>query len=106
MATFPVSTAQDSIGKLADDARCATGLRWLEKNSTWITDQHVRLTEIPAPEFDEGARGEALKELLAASGFTVRIDKLGNVIGERPGSESKSVILVAAHLDTVFPAGQ
>ena len=35
----------------------------------------------------------------------MRTDKLGNVIGERPGLESKSVILVAAHLDTVFPAG-
>jgi acetylornithine deacetylase/succinyl-diaminopimelate desuccinylase-like protein len=105
MATVSAGTAQDSISKIADDARCATGLKWLEKNSSWITDQHVRLTEIPAPEFAEAARGEALKELLAASGFTVRIDKLGNVIGERPGLESKSVILVAAHLDTVFPAG-
>jgi tripeptide aminopeptidase len=105
MATVSSSTAQDSISKIADDTRCATGLKWLEKNSSWITDQHVRLTEIPAPEFAEAARGEALKELLAASGFTVRIDKLGNVIGERPGLESKGIILVAAHLDTVFPAG-
>lgn len=105
MAIFPASTAQDSIGKLAEDARCASGLRWLEKNSAWITDQQVRLTEIPAPEFDEGARGKALGELLAASGLAVRTDKLGNVIGERPGLESKSVILVVAHLDTVFPAG-
>jgi tripeptide aminopeptidase len=105
MAIFSASAAQDSVGKLAEDARCAAGLKWLEKNSAWITEQHVRLTEIPAPEFDESARGEALKELLAASGFTVRTDKIGDVIGERSGSESKSVILVAAHLDTVFPAG-
>ena len=105
MAIFPVRTAEDSISKIAGDARCASGLKWIERNSSWITDQHVHLTEIPAPEFDEGARGAALKDLLAASGFTVRTDKLGNVIGERPGSESKSVILVAAHLDTVFPAG-
>ena len=58
MAIFSASAAQDSVGKLADDPRCAAGLKWLEKNSAWITDQHVRLTEIPAPEFDEGARGE------------------------------------------------
>ena len=33
MAIFPASTAEDSIGKLAEDARCASGLKWLEKNS-------------------------------------------------------------------------
>ena len=70
-----------------------------------MTDQQIRLTEIPAPEFDETRRGKALEELFAASGFQVRIDKTGNVIGERPGSDTKSVILLAAHLDTVFPAG-
>jgi tripeptide aminopeptidase len=105
MTIVSAGAAQDSVAKLADDAHCAAGLKWLEKNSGWITDQHVRLTEIPAPEFAEGPRGEALKELFAASGLTVRTDKIGNVIGERPGLESKSVILVAAHLDTVFPAG-
>jgi len=70
-----------------------------------MTDQQIRLTEIPAPEFDEARRGQLLQELFAASGFQVRIDKTGNVIAERPGSDTKSVILLAAHLDTVFPAG-
>ncbi len=105
MATLSARATEDSLAKLADDPRCARGLAWIEKNSAWVTDQQIRLTEIPAPEFGEARRGEALKELFAASGFQVRIDKTGNVIAERAGSDAKGVVLVAAHLDTVFPAG-
>ncbi len=32
-------------------------------------------------------------------------DKLGNVIGELKGANEKEVVLVTAHLDTVFPEG-
>jgi tripeptide aminopeptidase len=105
MATLSARATDDSLAKLAGDPACARGLQWIEKSAAWTTDQQVRLTEIPAPEFDETRRGEALKELFAASGFQVRTDKTGNVIAERPGSDTKSVILLAAHLDTVFPAG-
>jgi tripeptide aminopeptidase len=105
MATLSARATDDSLGKLAGDPACARGLQWIDKSAAWTTEQQVRLTEIPAPEFDEMRRGEALQELFAASGFQVRTDKTGNVIGERPGSDTKSVILLAAHLDTVFPAG-
>ena len=33
------------------------------------------------------------------------IDKTGNVIVELRGANEKEVVLVAAHLDTVFPSG-
>ena len=105
MATLPARPAEDSIAKLAGDVRCAAGLKWIDKNAAWVTDQQIRLTEIPAPEFDETARGQALRAMFEALGLKVRVDATGNVIAERPGSDSKSVVLVAAHLDTVFPAG-
>jgi tripeptide aminopeptidase len=105
MATLSARATDDAIAKLAGDPACARGLQWIDNSAAWTTEQQIRLTEIPAPEFDEARRGEALKELLAASGFHVRTDKAGNVIAERAGSDAKSVILLAAHLDTVFPAG-
>ncbi len=105
MATLSARATDDSLAKLAGAPACARGLAWIDKSAAWTTVQQVRLTEIPAPEFDEARRGEALKELFAASGFQVSTDKTGNVIAERPGSDAKSVILLAAHLDTVFPAG-
>ena len=104
MVTLSSRATDDSIEKLAEMPDCARGLDWITKNVPWLTDQQVRLTEIPAPEFNEARRGEFLKTLFEATGLQVRIDKTGNVIAERPGSDAKSVILLVAHLDTVFPA--
>jgi tripeptide aminopeptidase len=104
MVTFSSRTADDSIEKLAVAPECARGLDWIAKNSDWVTEQQIRLTEIPAPEFNEARRGEFLKTLFEANGLQVRIDKTGNVIAERPGADAKSIILLVAHLDTVFPA--
>jgi tripeptide aminopeptidase len=104
MATLSARATDDSVGKIAEDPRCVRGLESIGQNSGWVTEQQIHLTEIPAPEFNESRRGEALKEIFAASGLKVRIDKTGNVIGERAGSDASSVILLVAHLDTVFPA--
>jgi tripeptide aminopeptidase len=105
MATIATRSTEDSIEKLAQDPRCARGLAWIDKNSSWVTDQQIRLTEVPAPEFAETARGELLKTIFESCGLKVHTDKIGNVIGELAGTDSNSVVLFAAHLDTVFPAG-
>jgi tripeptide aminopeptidase len=105
MATLSARAADESIEKLAQDPTCARAIEWIDKNAAWVTDQQIRLTEIPAPEFKEARRGDALRKLFEANGLRVRVDKIGNVIGERPGSSSKDVVLLVAHLDTVFPAG-
>ena len=104
MVTLSSRATDDSIEQLAKMPDCARGLDWITKNVPWVTEQQVRLTEIPAPEFNEVRRGEFLKTLFEATGLQVRIDKTGNVIAERPGTDTKSVILLVAHLDTVFPA--
>jgi len=79
-------------------------LDWLDKNLNWITDQQVRLTEIPAPSFQEEKRAEAVKALLTGEGLSPHVDKMGNVIGELRGAREDEVVLLTAHLDTVFPA--
>ena len=104
MPTVSARATDDSIARLAHDHRCAEALAWIESNGEWITNQQIRLTEIPAPEFGEAARGAYLGQLFEDAGFNVRTDEAGNVIGERPGADNQSVILLAAHLDTVFPA--
>jgi acetylornithine deacetylase/succinyl-diaminopimelate desuccinylase-like protein len=105
MGTFSARAADEPALKLTQDAGVNRGLEWLGKNASWITDQQIRLTETPAPEFNETQRGLALKQLFETAGLDVHIDEIGNVIAERPGSDPKGVILLAAHLDTVFPAG-
>jgi acetylornithine deacetylase/succinyl-diaminopimelate desuccinylase-like protein len=89
---------------LQDDARVAHVLEFLRADASATTDEQIRITEIPAPPFHEGARAAYMKKLLSAAGLRVEIDGTGNVIGEYAGSSQDSVML-AAHMDTVFPAG-
>jgi acetylornithine deacetylase/succinyl-diaminopimelate desuccinylase-like protein len=105
MGTLSARAFDDAAMKVAQDPAVTRGLDWLGKNTGWLTEQQIRLTEIPAPEFNEAQRGAALKQLFEAAGLDVHVDDLGNVIGERPGTDPKGVILLAAHLDTVFPTG-
>ena len=98
-------TADNPVEQLAQDARVKRALEWISASQDWITEQQIRLSEIPAPEFSEGARAHALRKLFDTFGYKARIDSAGNVIAERPGSDPKNVMLVAAHIDTVFPAG-
>ena len=104
-SVVPQAPRSHRSNALADQPRVRIALDWLEKNLDWATDQQVRLTEIPAPSFQEGKRAEAVKDLLAAEGLAVHVDKMGNVIGELRGTQEKEIVLLAAHLDTVFPAG-
>ena len=79
-------------------------MAWFARNLAWINEQQSRLTEIPAPPFQEAQRAAAVKLLLASSGLEVQIDKTGNVIGELRGANEKEIVVLSAHLDTVFPA--
>jgi tripeptide aminopeptidase len=90
------------IPKLTRDPRVLLALKHLEGGDA-ITAEQIRITEIPAPTFNETARGAYLTKLLSDAGLKVTADDAGNVIGERPGRSSNDIVLVVAHLDTVFP---
>jgi tripeptide aminopeptidase len=94
------ATAFLSIG----DPRVSQMLQFIRVNASATTEEQIRITEIPAPPFHENVRAAYLKTLLEAAGLQTEIDSTGNVIGKRPGT-LPDIILVAAHLDTVFPEG-
>jgi tripeptide aminopeptidase len=89
---------------LAEQPQVRAALDWFGKNLKWINDLQAALTEIPAPSFQEEKRSAAVKAAFALEGLPVQTDKLGNVIAELRGVNDKECILIAAHLDTVFPA--
>jgi tripeptide aminopeptidase len=67
----------------------------------------IALTEIPAPPFKETARAKAFMALLQQHGLAdVEMDGEGNVTGLRRGTGvTPGLVVVSAHLDTVFPEG-
>ncbi len=69
-------------------------------------DDQVRLCEVEAPPFKEAKRGEMYARMFREAGLqNVRVDKEGNVLGDRPGTQPRPRLVFSAHLDTVFPEG-
>jgi acetylornithine deacetylase/succinyl-diaminopimelate desuccinylase-like protein len=69
-------------------------------------EEQIRLCEVPAPPFKEAARAAVLKRAFEELGLhNVHLDRVGNVLADRPGASARPRVVVAAHLDTVFPEG-
>ena len=94
-----------AAAKISHSPKLRAALDWFAANLESINQQQVRLTEIPAPSYQEGPRAAAVRAALSECGLQVHVDDTGNVIGELRGSNEKETVLLAAHLDTVFPAG-
>lgn len=99
----PPASRPSGSPQFADAPEVRAALDFLSRNLSWINDQQVRVTEIPAPPFQEAQRAAAIKSLFASTGLEVQIDKTGNVIGELRGANEKEIVVLSAHLDTVFP---
>jgi tripeptide aminopeptidase len=91
--------------EIASLPQTRAALDWFEPNLNSINELQAKLAGIPAPPFHEEQRAAAVEPLLREAGLEVHRDQIGNVIGELHGTNEKEVVLVAAHLDTVFPAG-
>ena len=88
------------------DPALRAALDGIEAAEPALLEDQIAFTEIPAPPFGERARAGRLKQVFEQLGLRrVRIDAAGNVIGERPGLAPRPNLVVAAHLDTVFPEG-
>ena len=95
-----------SPAELVKDPTVRAAMDAAQRNEPQAIEQEVHVCEIPAPPFHEEARGRELKRLFDELGLRdVRIDAAGNVIGVRPGKAAHPNVVLAAHLDTVFPEG-
>lgn len=85
--------------------KVAGALRGIEGRREELIGEWIRLAEIPASSGGEQERARYVSARLAAMGMKPRMDGIGNVIAERPGTDPKGpVIVFAAHMDTVFAA--
>ena len=107
-ASQPSSNAADAGKSVVAELRLrkdntAAMATIVELESDWAIQRLIELTEIPAPPFEEKARGLAFARMLREiGGLEIKIDEVGNVIARRKGTGAGAAVMVAAHLDTVF----
>lgn len=104
LAAVGIAPALHAQGDAASSTAVRAAVDRIRADNAWTIDQQVSICEIPAPPFKEERRAAEMKKRFEALGLrNVRIDSIGNVIAERPGSGGGPVVVIAAHLDTVFP---
>ncbi len=101
------AVAQRGTGEqLLREPALAAAVARIREDEPQVLDEQRQLCEVPAPPFGEAARAAVLRARFEALGLTgVRIDAAGNVLGERRGLAAHPHLVLAAHLDTVFPEG-
>ena len=105
-SAFGQSTPEEAVQSVREHPKFEAAMTALDRDHGRMVDEIVTLTEIPAPPFMEEARGAAFLEMLRAQGLAgVERDAEGNIMGIRKGGGTGSLIVLAAHLDTVFPEG-
>jgi len=100
LKTFP------SARSLLSSPAVGRAFSFFEKNAEAITEEQIQICSIPAPPFGERERAEFLADKFSTLGLTeVEIDEEGNCLGLIEGTSRSPLLVVSAHLDTVFAAG-
>jgi tripeptide aminopeptidase len=98
--TTPAQTVQG----LLTQPEVAQAFRFFEANAEVITEEQVSICSIPASPFDEKRRAEYLCAKFREIGLAdTSIDDEGNCLGFMKGNSLAPLLVVSAHLDTVFP---
>ncbi len=110
MAIFSRSTAFSRVTAIAAQRAIHAAFTWIHNNPKTLIDRQAELVAIPAPPFGEEARSKWIAERFAEIGLVnIHTDVLCNVYGFIPATNLPSestgpVVVLSAHLDTVFPA--
>jgi acetylornithine deacetylase/succinyl-diaminopimelate desuccinylase-like protein len=123
MSTTVPSTLYSRINRIAADRQVHRAFRWFHLNDQKMMDWQRDVVSIPAPPFGEAERAVWLAMHMEEANLDiVHIDDEGNAVGILPAKKlppspdglecmadavgsRTPVLLISAHLDTVFPAG-
>ena len=109
MSNLSSAIAHRRILSLAALTPVHRAFHWLHLQQPQLRQWLLDIVRIPAPPFGEQVRAAWFAERLAALGLEdVHLDDEGNALGKLAGGSADQLpgmLLLSAHLDTVFPAG-
>jgi acetylornithine deacetylase/succinyl-diaminopimelate desuccinylase-like protein len=106
MTPSPSAAANTRITTLAADRAVHRAFHWLHLYEQQLQRWHREIVSIPAPPFGETDRALWFAARFETLGLTnAHLDPVGNALAELPSPHTDNVILLSAHLDTIFPPG-
>ena len=103
-ATAPA--AAQVVRELLASERVRRAFRFFEVHADEFTEEQARVCSIPAPPFGEAERAAYLRARFEELGLAgAKVDEEGNCVALRRGARLRPLLVVSAHLDTVFPEG-
>lgn len=104
--SFVTITAEQVVQELLGEARVRRAFEYFEERAAEITEEQVRICSIPAPPFGEALRAKYFVERFRERGLSeAGVDEEGNAVALRKGRSLAPLVVVSAHMDTVFPPG-
>jgi acetylornithine deacetylase/succinyl-diaminopimelate desuccinylase-like protein len=99
-------TPSQIVQDLLETPEVKSSLRFFEQEAEAITKEHIAICSVPASPFAEQERAEFLRDKFVEIGLTeVSLDGVGNCLGLFKGTTDRPLMVVSAHLDTVFAKG-
>ena len=99
------ATSNTVVQELLIAPQVQAAFRLFESQADRITAEQIEISAIAAPPFGEQRRAEYFRSKLSESGLVqAEIDEAGNCLALYPGRTAVPLLVVSAHLDTVFPA--
>ena len=103
-ATAPA--AAQVVRELLAAERVRRAFRFFESRAEEFTEEQARVCSIPAPPFGEAERAAYLRARFEGLGLAgAKVDEEGNCVALRRGARLRPLLVVSAHMDTVFPEG-
>lgn len=103
MSTALDSVATQKIRDLLASQQVLAAFRFFEESAEAITEEQVRICSIPSSPFAEQQRAEYLRNRFEELGLReASIDEEGNCLALLQGRSLSPLLVVSAHLDTVF----
>lgn len=100
------ATSSTVVQELLGSHHVQAAFQFFEAEAQWITQEQIEISSIAAPPFGEQERAKYLQKKLAECGLDQpEIDTAGNCLALLEGNLRNRVVVISAHLDTVFPAG-
>ncbi|HEV2883278.1 MAG TPA: M20/M25/M40 family metallo-hydrolase [Pyrinomonadaceae bacterium] len=106
MSSVDTTSPVTGVAELVALPKVQLAFEFVDSSLEEITAEHIRICTIPAPPFEEAERANYLRQRFQDAGLAdARLDEEGNCIALRRGRSLRPLLVVSAHLDTVFPAG-